>query len=158
VPLAVGSIILILLGIAFWTVDRIAENLVIQTTERKGQDRAQLALLEMHWRWTIQNIIGKAKSNPASAFGLDDTLDYEQRIADLWRTSGGDSAILTVLGESAFPKTKVLLPESDAELQILGRLKVKFRDQIERASRRLRNRRRRREMQLGRWPAPRVSF
>src|ERR1700754_2487642 len=44
-----GACLSAMLGLAFWSVDRIGEKLVMETTHRKGRDWAQIALMKMHW-------------------------------------------------------------------------------------------------------------
>lgn len=137
-----GSSILILLGTAFWTVDRIAERLVIRTTERKGRDWAQLALLEMHWRWEAKSLADKAKQNsPGAAFGIveDDVARRNREADDLARRNlfhtqlVPGSGQLMVLGEKAYPGTQVRVPENSQESQILAELKDAYRQQMESA-------------------------
>lgn len=137
-----GSSILILLGTAFWTVDRIAERLVIRVTERKGRDLAQLSLLEMHWRWEAKNMVEEVKrANPSAAFGLYSSQEDVKGRIDLWhRQLVPGSGQFTVLGERAYDGTQVQTPQTDEDARILQELKVAYRRQMEAAEEELRER------------------
>ncbi len=104
-----GSCLFAMLGLAFWSVDRIGEGLVMETTHRKGRDWAQIVFIKIHWDHWI----------------TDANRELYSRVHDPFRPSGVSYEILA----NRFPTNSTVPPGNKLEEEILVRLEEKLKKQ-----------------------------
>ncbi|MCO6458133.1 MAG: HAMP domain-containing protein [Pirellulaceae bacterium] len=101
-----GCCLLLLISSAFWWVDRVAENLVIETTRSKGRDMVDMALMKRHFEdWETQERFKQLARELVS--DIEHNQDYRYEILAL----DGESPIayLTPVGPADATEEAVLL-------------------------------------------------
>ena len=119
-----GIALAVLIGSGFYYVDRIAENLVMETTNNKGRDRVDAYLYDIHWEvWSLDN----PKEETGRAW-----------LAKEFQSLRFTSKVLAKDFPSSDPAWQkyVFTPETEEETALIDRLKLKRDAQLEERQRR----------------------
>jgi signal transduction histidine kinase len=115
-----GVAISVLIGVAFYAVDTVAENLVKNETRRKGRDSVDLILLQRHWlRWET--------SETPQALEMK---ELQKEIARDLLTQQYRSEILTLDDRALLDPNSVGFPKDAEETRILKSLQVRLEEQL----------------------------
>jgi two-component system sensor histidine kinase BarA len=116
-----GACLLLLILGAFWWVDSIAENLVIETTRSKGRDRVDMLMLKSHFEtWVTKREPGETAQDTDARKFLRKVID------DLEKNQAYSYEVLTLEQDYLINDIAAKSPRDAKEVEILQRLKLKI--------------------------------